>query len=72
MLRHACTLLVYVLTVLLAPYFLFVGRCGQASPWKICPAPYIMSTLWVMVTMLLLSVQVGAKGVCLRRSGDAA
>jgi hypothetical protein len=55
-LRHACTVLVHVLTVLLAPYFRHAGRCDAGFPGP-CPAPYIMACLWVLVTTLLLNVQ---------------
>jgi hypothetical protein len=59
MLRHACAVLTHALTILLAPYFLHVGRCDEGFP-GFCPAPYMMAILWVMVTALLLHVQVRA------------
>lgn len=38
MLRHACTALVAMLTVLLAPYFVHAGRCEAGFPVDWCPA----------------------------------
>ena len=71
MLRHACTVLVNLLTVLLAPYFAHAGRCDAGFPWRFCPAPYIISCLWVLVTTLLLHVQdVGEHPLDATVSGD--
>lgn len=61
MLRSACSLLTHALTVILAPYFVHVGKCDAGAEdagfgmW--CPAPYIMACLWVLITTLLLTVQ---------------
>ena len=65
MLRLACALLTHTLTVILAPYFVHVGKC-DAEPDGLgfgayCPAPYIMACLWVLITTLLLNVQVRAR-----------
>lgn len=38
MLRHACTALVSLLTVLLSPYFIYAGRCEAGFPGDFCPA----------------------------------
>jgi hypothetical protein len=57
MLRHACGVLIHALTIVLAPYFLHAGACDADYTFSVCPAPFIMACLWVLVTQLLLTVQ---------------
>lgn len=55
MLRHACSMMVHIGAVLLAPYFVHIGVCDDN--WEPCPGPYVMQTTYIVICMLLLNVQ---------------
>ena len=61
MLRHSCTLLIFIGTAFLAPYFVHVGVCDSApDTWASahCPGAYAACITYVVISMLLLNVQV--------------
>jgi hypothetical protein len=74
MLRHSCTILVFIGTAFLAPYFVHVGTC-DATPagwaWTHCPGAYAASITYVVISMLLLNVQV-RDSCCWACDGQAA
>jgi hypothetical protein len=58
MLRHCCALLTVIGTIVLAPYFVHVGRCDAGGEFDVCPGAYMSSITYVIITCLLLNVQV--------------
>ncbi|KAF8072387.1 ttc4 [Scenedesmus sp. PABB004] len=63
MLRHCCSLLIYLGALLLGPYFRHVGTCDahDLGPDGACPAPYVAACVFAVICRLLLGVQASSE-----------
>ena len=59
MLRYGCCVLIHVFALALAPYFGSFCETWSQKDYNTCPAGYIAACVFVVVTMLMYSIQTG-------------
>jgi len=59
MLRYGCCVLIHVFALALAPYFGSFCETWSQKDYRTCPAGYIAACVFVVVTMLMYSIQTG-------------